>query len=99
MAEHIIELKDVTKYYDDNLVLENVSLYVNKGEFITFLGPSGCGKTTTLRMIAGFDIPTRYAHERKDLIERDGYLRPAAQQAPRQHRLSALRPLPPSQRV
>ena len=59
MAEHIIELKDVTKYYDDNLVLENVSLYVNKGEFITFLGPSGCGKTTTLRMIAGFDTPTR----------------------------------------
>ncbi len=58
MAEHIIELKDVTKYYDDNLVLDHVSFYVNKGEFITFLGPSGCGKTTTLRMIAGFDLPT-----------------------------------------
>ena len=58
MAEHIIELKGVTKYYDDNLVIDNVSFYVNKGEFITFLGPSGCGKTTTLRMIAGFDIPT-----------------------------------------
>ncbi|HIX08273.1 MAG TPA: ABC transporter ATP-binding protein, partial [Candidatus Borkfalkia faecipullorum] len=35
-----------------------MSFYVRKGEFITFLGPSGCGKTTTLRMIAGFDIPT-----------------------------------------
>lgn len=58
MGEHIIELKNVTKYYGDNLVLDNVSFYVNKGEFITFLGPSGCGKTTTLRMIAGFDIPT-----------------------------------------
>ncbi len=58
MAEHIIELKNVTKYYDDNLVIDNVSFYVNKGEFITFLGPSGCGKTTTLRMIAGFDLPT-----------------------------------------
>ena len=58
MAEHIIELKDVTKYYDDNLVIDHVSFYVNKGEFITFLGPSGCGKTTTLRMIAGFDLPT-----------------------------------------
>ena len=58
MGEHIIELKNVTKYYDDNLVLDNVSFYVNKGEFITFLGPSGCGKTTTLRMIAGFDTPT-----------------------------------------
>ena len=58
MGEHIIELKGVTKYYNDNLVLDNVSFYVNKGEFITFLGPSGCGKTTTLRMLAGFDIPT-----------------------------------------
>ena len=58
MAEKIIELQNVTKYYDDNLVIDNVSLYVKKGEFITFLGPSGCGKTTTLRMIAGFDLPT-----------------------------------------
>lgn len=58
MAEHIIELKNVVKYYDDNLVIDDVSFYVNKGEFITFLGPSGCGKTTTLRMIAGFDTPT-----------------------------------------
>ena len=58
MAEHIIELKNVVKYYDDTLVIDNVSFYVNKGEFITFLGPSGCGKTTTLRMIAGFDLPT-----------------------------------------
>lgn len=58
MAEKIIELQNVTKYFDDNLVIDNVSLYVNKGEFITFLGPSGCGKTTTLRMIAGFDLPT-----------------------------------------
>ncbi len=58
MSEHIIELKNVTKYYDDTLVIDNVSFYVNKGEFITFLGPSGCGKTTTLRMIAGFDLPT-----------------------------------------
>ncbi len=56
--QHIIELQNVTKYYEDNLVIDNVSFYVNKGEFITFLGPSGCGKTTTLRMIAGFDLPT-----------------------------------------
>ena len=39
MAEHIIELKNVVKYYDDALVIDNVSFYVNKGEFITFLGP------------------------------------------------------------
>ena len=54
----IIELIDVTKKYDDTVVIENVSLYVKKGEFITLLGPSGCGKTTTLRMIAGFEMPT-----------------------------------------
>lgn len=37
MAEHIIELQNVTKYFDDELVIENLSFYVNKGEFITFL--------------------------------------------------------------
>ena len=54
----IIELIDVTKAYKDTVVIENINLYVKKGEFITFLGPSGCGKTTTLRMIAGFEMPT-----------------------------------------
>ncbi len=58
MAEHIIELKGVSKYFGENLIIDNVSFYVNKGEFITFLGPSGCGKTTTLRMIAGFELPS-----------------------------------------
>lgn len=58
--EPIIELKDVTKSYEDGVaVIDNVSLTVNKGEFVTLLGPSGCGKTTTLRMIAGFDMPTK----------------------------------------
>ena len=42
---------------DGNLVVDDFNLYVRKGEFITFLGPSGCGKTTTLRMIAGFEMP------------------------------------------
>ena len=56
--EKIIELINVSKKYDDVYAVENFNLYVNKGEFITFLGPSGCGKTTTLRMIAGFELPT-----------------------------------------
>lgn len=56
--EKIIELKNVCKEFDGTMVVENFNLYVNKGEFVTFLGPSGCGKTTTLRMIAGFEIPT-----------------------------------------
>ena len=56
--EQIIELVGVTKVFDETTAAENIDLYVRKGEFITLLGPSGCGKTTTLRMIAGFDIPT-----------------------------------------
>ena len=54
----IIQLVDVCKEFDGTSVVENFNLYVRKGEFITFLGPSGCGKTTTLRMIAGFELPT-----------------------------------------
>ncbi len=54
----IIELIDVKKEFDGVSVVENMNLYVRKGEFVTFLGPSGCGKTTTLRMIAGFELPT-----------------------------------------
>ena len=54
----IIEIVDVCKEFDGVSVVENMNFYVRKGEFITFLGPSGCGKTTTLRMIAGFEMPT-----------------------------------------
>ena len=54
----ILELKNVNKVFDESYAVEDFNLYVNKGEFITFLGPSGCGKTTTLRMIAGLDMPT-----------------------------------------
>lgn len=54
----IIEIKNVTKVFDKTTVVDNISFYIRKGEFVTILGPSGCGKTTTLRMIAGFDIPT-----------------------------------------
>ena len=58
-SENIIELIDVKKVYDgDTVAVENFNLQVKKGEFVTFLGPSGCGKTTTLRMIAGFELPT-----------------------------------------
>ena len=57
--DHIIELKNITKTYPDGFTaVSDFNLYVRKGEFITFLGPSGCGKTTTLRMIAGFELPT-----------------------------------------
>ena len=59
MSNKIIELQNVKRQFEDGVVVvDNLNLYVRKGEFITFLGPSGCGKTTTLRMIAGFDKPT-----------------------------------------
>ncbi len=57
--ETIIELKNIRKIYDsDAPVIDNFSLQVKKGEFVTLLGPSGCGKTTLLRMIGGFELPT-----------------------------------------
>ncbi len=58
-AEKIIELVGLSRTFDDGFVaVDNIDLYIRKGEFITLLGPSGCGKTTTLRMIAGFDKPS-----------------------------------------
>ncbi len=57
--DRIIEIINLTRQFEDGVVaVDNVSFYVRRGEFITFLGPSGCGKTTTLRMIAGFDKPS-----------------------------------------
>ena len=56
--ENIIELRHISKVYDSGFSIPDFNLEVKRGEFVTFLGPSGCGKTTTLRMIAGFDIPT-----------------------------------------
>ena len=52
--EKIIEIKNITKSFGDKRILNDVSLYVKRGEFLTLLGPSGCGKTTLLRIIAGF---------------------------------------------
>ena len=58
--EYIIELNDVCKKFPDSdyYAVDHFNLKIKKGEFVTFLGPSGCGKTTTLRMIAGFELPT-----------------------------------------
>ena len=55
--ENIIEIKNVSKSFGDKCILNNVSISVKQGEFLTLLGPSGCGKTTLLRMIAGFGSP------------------------------------------
>ena len=65
MLENIIELRNLSKKYEDNQVLDNLSLDIKKNEFLTLLGPSGCGKTTTLKIIAGFE----YADEGTVLFE------------------------------
>ena len=77
-AEKLIELKGVTKIYDGETVVDNIDLYVRKGEFVTFLGPSGCGKTTTLRMIAGFEKPDKgqVLLHGQDISNVPPYLRP-----------------------
>ncbi len=51
----IIELKNITKAFDGEVVLDNINLDIYDNEFLTLLGPSGCGKTTTLRIIGGFE--------------------------------------------
>jgi putative spermidine/putrescine transport system ATP-binding protein len=53
-----LELEGVRKSFAGTVAVENFDLGAEKGEFVSFLGPSGCGKTTTLRMIAGFELPT-----------------------------------------
>jgi spermidine/putrescine transport system ATP-binding protein len=51
---NILEIKDLSKHFDDFIAVDQVNLNVKEGEFVSILGPSGCGKTTLLRIIAGF---------------------------------------------
>ncbi|MCC7162554.1 MAG: ABC transporter ATP-binding protein [Anaerolineae bacterium] len=53
-----LDLENIQKKFATSTAVENFNLSVERGEFVSFLGPSGCGKTTTLRMIAGFELPT-----------------------------------------
>lgn len=53
----LLELKDVTAGYGDNMILKHYNIAIEKGKLVSLLGPSGCGKTTTLRLIAGFSEP------------------------------------------
>lgn len=75
--QHIVDLKDISKEYDDVKVLEDINLYIKENEFLTLLGPSGCGKTTTLRIIGGFEKPStgRVIFESKDITNVPPYER------------------------
>jgi len=77
-VDNIIELRNVYKTYDGKDAVKNASLTIKRGEFVTLLGPSGCGKTTTLRMIAGFEMPTsgKIIFNGKDITNVPPHLRP-----------------------
>ncbi|NLL06523.1 MAG: ABC transporter ATP-binding protein [Clostridiaceae bacterium] len=73
----IIRLENITKSFDDQVILKNLTLDVVKNEFLTLLGPSGCGKTTTLRLIGGFEKPDEGSilHQGKDISNVPPYKR------------------------
>ena len=54
-SPHIIDITHVSKAFGEKKALDDINLFVRKGEFMTILGPSGCGKTTLLRLLAGFE--------------------------------------------
>jgi spermidine/putrescine transport system ATP-binding protein len=59
MNNNLIDLVNISKSYDNNIVLDELNLSVKENEFVTLLGPSGCGKTTTLRILGGFENPDK----------------------------------------
>lgn len=74
----LIDLVNITKSFDDNVILDNLNLYIRENEFLTLLGPSGCGKTTTLRILGGFENPDsgKVVFEGKDITSLEPYERP-----------------------
>ncbi|NER31242.1 MAG: ATP-binding cassette domain-containing protein, partial [Symploca sp. SIO1C4] len=57
-AELDVELRKVFKVFNGETAVRGVDLNIRRGEFFSILGPSGCGKTTTLRLVAGFEMPS-----------------------------------------
>ena len=75
--DYIIDLKNISKTFDDTEVLKDISMYIRRNEFLTLLGPSGCGKTTLLRIIGGFEEPTegQVLFEGGNIVEMPPYKR------------------------
>ena len=71
MSNKLINIVNVSKSYGENLVLNNLNLYIRENEFLTLLGPSGCGKTTLLRILGGFESPNtgEVIFDGKDITE------------------------------
>lgn len=77
-TSHIIDIRNVSKRFGEKTALDDINLYVRKGEFVTILGPSGCGKTTLLRLLAGFETATEgeIAISGQDITAMPPYKRP-----------------------
>lgn len=77
MEKYVIELKNVTKSFGDNVILKDFDFKVKKDEFLTILGPSGCGKTTILRLIGGFEEPDegKILFNGEDITNKEAYER------------------------
>ena len=56
--KNFVELRNVTKRFGSNMVIDNINLTIPQGQMVTLLGPSGCGKTTILRLVAGLEKPS-----------------------------------------
>ncbi|MFP4177917.1 MAG: ABC transporter ATP-binding protein [Acholeplasmataceae bacterium] len=74
----LIEMKDVTKEFNGQVVLRGIDLSIDRNEFVTLLGPSGCGKTTTLRIIGGFVDPSagEVLFDGKSILDTPAHRRP-----------------------
>lgn len=74
----LIELKDVTKEFNGQVVLRGIDLTIERNQFVTLLGPSGCGKTTTLKIIGGFVDPSagEVLFEGKNILDTPAHKRP-----------------------
>ena len=74
----LIELKDITKEFNGQVVLRGIDLTIEQNEFVTLLGPSGCGKTTTLRIIGGFINPSQgeVLFDGKSMLDTPAHKRP-----------------------
>ncbi|MFR4815098.1 ABC transporter ATP-binding protein [Peptoniphilus sp.] len=77
MENYVIELKNISKSFGENVILENFNFKVKKDEFLTILGPSGCGKTTILRLIGGFEEPDegQILFNGEDITNKEAYER------------------------
>ena len=62
----LVRIEGLSKHFGDTVALDNLTLDIARGEFVTFLGPSGCGKSTTLRILGGFERPTCFIMLRRD---------------------------------